>query len=313
MKKKFKFSCVLFTAIILLTSCEKDPVPPKETPPPVANAGNSQVVQLPVKDNEVTLTGSGISVNGKIVGYLWSLVSGPNVPVITSPSATTTTVKELNAGTYIFQFAVIDSIGLTGVDTVSVLVKPPVQKIATIQPANNIYEGHIDSYNVTSFSNGDTQFDITAWTANGSEENQRTCLKLDFTGVSSTSIIDSAVLYLFAATKPHGGNNIDANFGSANAGYIQRITGVWPTSNPAYSWNKQPATTTSNQVIIPQSTSSASNTVLNITELVRDMQQFGNNGFFMKLQSEQIYNIQQYASSFNTDPSLHPKLVIWYH
>ena len=193
------------------------------------------------------------------------------------------------------------------------MVKPGAQKIAIIQPANNIYEGHIDSYSVGSFSNGDTQFDITAWTAYNSEENQRTCLKLDFTGVSSTSIIDSAILYLYAATKPHGGNSIDANFGTANAGYIQRITNVWPASNPSYSWNNQPTTTTVNQVVIPQSTSSSSNTVLNITELVKDMQQFGNNGFFMKLQIEQTYNIQQYASSFNTDPSLHPKLVIWYH
>lgn len=314
MKKVFKSICVLFTAILLLVSCEKDPVtvPPKETPPPVANAGNTQIVQLPVTNDEFTLTGSGTSINGKIVGYLWSLVSGPNIPAIASPSSTSTSVKGLQAGTYIFQFAVIDSIGLTGIDTVLIMVKPGVQKIAIIQPANNIYEGHVDSYS-NSWNGGDTQFDITAWTANGSPENQRICLKFDLSALPLNAIIDTAILYLYAMPNPHGGNGVDANYGSANAGFIQRITSTWPTTVPPYTWYSQPSTTLLNQVIIPQSTSSFSNTVVDVSDLVKDMQTNGNNGFFMKLQNESTYNIRQFVTSFNNDITKHPKLIIYYH
>src|SRR4030095_17033155 len=95
----------ILTALCLLSlsavfySCEKDddPPPPK---PPTASAGADQTVQLPV--NSVTLTGSGSTTNGYITGYLWSLISGPNVPVITSPSSAGTTVTGLIAGAYLY-------------------------------------------------------------------------------------------------------------------------------------------------------------------------------------------------------------------
>lgn len=311
MKLFFKFALLSTFVLLFFAGCKKDPLTHFPVTP-IANGGNSQSVNLPICT--VTLTGSGTSANGKIVGYIWSLTSGPNVPVIESPSSPVTVISGLTAGTYIFQFAVIDSIGLTGVDTVSVVVIPSPHKIVTLQPSNNLYEGLIDSYSPNSpISNGDTQFDITAWTANGSSENQRSAIKIDFAGVPQTAVIDSAVLYLFAAPVPHGGNNTDANYGNANAGFIQRILNVWPTTNTGYTWNTPPSVTTSNQVVIPQSTSSTSNTILNVTLLVRDMQQFGNNGFFLKLQSEQTYNIQQFASSFNLNAAVHPKLVLWYH
>ena len=143
-------------------------------------------------------------------------------------------------------------------------------------------------------------------------ENQRVCLKLDFSALPSNAIIDSAILYLYAMPNPHGGNGVDANFGSANSGFIQRITSAWPGTNPPYTWNTQPSVTSVNQAIIPQSTSSfQDNTNIDVTNLVKDMLINGNNGFFMQLQSETIYNFRQYCSSFfSTDGSKHPKLVV---
>ncbi len=186
------------------------------------------------------------------------------------------------------------------------------QNILSISPVSNPFEGHIDSYG-NSWSGGATQFDITAWTAFGSPENQRACIKFDLGNLPLCAIIDSAILYLYAMPNPLGGNGVDANFGSANAGYIQRITSAWPNTVPPYTWNNQPSVTSTNQVIIPQSTSSFSNTVLNVTSLVNDMQINGNNGFFMKLQNEVIYNIRQFVSSFHPDTTKHPRLVIYYH
>jgi hypothetical protein len=105
--------------------------------PPV-DAGNSQTIQLPV--NSVELSGTVTKSTSKIVGYLWSQVSGPNIPEIASESSTTTDVNGLIVGTYVFQFLAIDSLGLTGVDTVSVIVNPSPVQTVTLQPGNNPYD-----------------------------------------------------------------------------------------------------------------------------------------------------------------------------
>jgi hypothetical protein len=66
-----------------------------------ANAGSSQTIQLPT--NSVTLNGSGST--GAITSYSWTRISGPNTPTITTPSAVSTTVTGLIAGTYVFQLS----------------------------------------------------------------------------------------------------------------------------------------------------------------------------------------------------------------
>ena len=68
---------------------------------PVANAGPNQTITLPT--STVTLNGSGST--GTITSYAWTLVSGPNVPVITTPTAVSTTVTGLIQGTYVFKLS----------------------------------------------------------------------------------------------------------------------------------------------------------------------------------------------------------------
>ena len=111
---------------------------------PIANAGVSQTIQLPV--NTTTLSGSASTSNGSITGYIWSLMAGPNVPVINTPASATTIISGLVAGTYTFQFAVTDNLGLTGIDSLTVVVNPSVTQTLTFQPSNNPYDGHVDSY-----------------------------------------------------------------------------------------------------------------------------------------------------------------------
>jgi len=88
--------------------------------PPVANAGDSQTIQLPT--NSATLTGSGSTTNGSITAYQWTLISGPNVPGISQPTTASTGITGLAAGTYYFQLQVTDNAGLTGLDTAAVTV-----------------------------------------------------------------------------------------------------------------------------------------------------------------------------------------------
>ena len=89
-------------------------------PPPTANAGVNQSITLPV--STVTLNGSGST--GGISSYAWTLVSGPNTPVITTPTTVSTTVTGLIQGTYIFQLSLNGGVS-TSQTTITVNPVPP--------------------------------------------------------------------------------------------------------------------------------------------------------------------------------------------
>lgn len=306
MKSVLRFSAIFVTVAILFSSCDKDTdTPPRN--PPVANAGNSQTIQLPA--NTATLTGSGITENFKITGYQWGLVSGPNVPVITSENSATTTAKGLIAGDYIFQLMVIDSVGLTDVDTVSWVVIPAPQQTLTLQPANNPNEGHVDSYTNTA-GTSDTEIPVGAWTVLGNPINWRELLSFDISQIPANATILSANLYLYAMPNPHGGDMINAHSGTANACYIERVVANWTFTG--MNWANQPATTAANRVVITQSTSAFQDNTIDVKALLEDILTNGNYGFEIRMQNETIYNVRQYASSYHSNAALHPKLVITY-
>lgn len=183
----------------------------------------------------------------------------------------------------------------------------------TIAPVNNPYEQIMYSLYPTVSSSPYPNILMTAWTSGGSPYNVRTCLKFDVSNISSSAVIDSAFLYLYADPAPQNGNQVDAHSGPANACYIQRITSAW--NLPAYfTWSNQPAVTTVNQAIIPQSNSAFEDSKINMTNLVQDIMQYGNNGFFIRLQNEAIYNVRQYVSSSDASfPEKRPKLVVYFH
>jgi hypothetical protein len=80
-----------------------------------------------------------------------------------------------------------------------------------------------------------------------------------------------------------------------------------------FTWNNPPSVTTTNQVTIPQSTSSFQDAVINVTGLLKDQVAFGNNGFMIKLVNEVTYNSRTYGSSYNEDPTKYPQLTLYYH
>src|SRR5215203_4614753 len=86
---------------------------------PSANAGADQTITLPV--STVTLSGSGADVDGSIVSYVWSKVSG-GTATITSSSSASTTVTGLAQGSYTFRLTVSDNGGATASDDVVVIV-----------------------------------------------------------------------------------------------------------------------------------------------------------------------------------------------
>lgn len=90
--------------------------------PPVANAGATQTIILPV--NYVTLNGSGSSAQSGIASYTWTKVSGPEGGKITTPAGVTTEVTGLVTGTYEFRLSVNDNNGAVATSSVSITVKP---------------------------------------------------------------------------------------------------------------------------------------------------------------------------------------------
>jgi hypothetical protein len=296
----------LSAASLVLFSCKKDADFPS---PPVANAGSNATVQLP--SNSFTLTGTGTSQNGSIVGYLWSLISGPNVPVITSPSAATTTVRSFIAGTYLFQFMVIDNAGLTGVDTVSVLVTTgPIQTL-TLQPTNNPDERHLWGNASQDQSGHATELDAGTWTSGGQTIFIRGAFKFDLSPIPASATILTAKLTLYSNPTPLNGNLTNANEGPNNAMYIRRISSSWNASSTT--WLNQPSTTTTDQVSIAHTAQPFLDLVdVDVKNLVVAMQASGNYGFMILLQNESPLNLRDFCSSTYSNAAKHPKLVITY-
>jgi len=94
--------------------------PPTNNKVPVANAGSDITITQPA--SSVTLNGSGSDPDGYVAAYAWSKVSGPTGGNIASPSASSTSVSGLTAGTYVFRFSVTDNNNAVTTDDVTVTV-----------------------------------------------------------------------------------------------------------------------------------------------------------------------------------------------
>ena len=311
MKKIPQIFLLLSILLISLTGCEKeDPYTPPAAPQ--ANAGNAQIVRLPL--NYVDVSGTGTSDGGVIVGYLWSLVSGPNVPVIVSPSSPNTTIKGLIGGDYLFQFMVIDDQGLTGVDTVSVKVMASENLTLTLRPANNNDEVFLLG-TINGAGGGQInvpEFGVAAWTINGVESAMRGALKFDLSAIPANAVIVSAKLSLYSTPNPINGNHSTANAGSDNIMYIERITSPWISSN--ISWTSPPATTATNRITVPSTSLPFLDlTDMDVSLMVKEMiKTNNNNGFWLRLKDEIIYRSRIFSSSKHADATKHPKMVIVY-
>ncbi len=310
MKFLFRIPTLALLIAILFISCQKDVDTPPINPP-VAEAGPAQAIQLPA--STVTLTGSGTTQNGSITGYLWSLVSGPNVPVITSPSSPTTTFTGFVAGKYIFQFLVTDNTGLTDVDTTSVtFTAAPIQTL-TLQPGNNTaneihFAGNDMGYNASAH---DIDINAGSWTTGGTPLNMRGAFKFDLSTIPAGATILTAKLSLYTNPTLINGDLTNANSGTNNAFYIRRITSNW--SGTTATWQTQPSNTTANQITIPHTNLSTLDLVdIDVVNIVKDMQTSNNYGFIMILQNETPYTIRQFCSSVHPVANKRPKLVVTY-
>lgn len=297
-------------SIFLFTGCKKEYITNIISgPAPTVEAGNSQTIQLPV--NSVELSGAVTKSTSKIVGYLWSQVSGPNVSEILSESSPITDINDLIEGTYVFQFLAIDSLGLTGVDTVSVTVRPSPIQTLTLQPNNNPNEINYINSTIGQTDANAPEFNAGAWTWAGTPGALRGAFQFDLSSIPSNATILSAKLTLFSNPTPINGNSVDANFGADNSFFIRRITSAWTASTST--WATQPPTETTEQILMPHTSAAFLDLVdIDVKNLIGRMHTLGNYGFKIQLQNEVHYNIRNFCSSKHADTSKHPKLVVTY-
>jgi hypothetical protein len=309
MNKFIRASCILSLGILLsLLSCTKDDF--KENEVPVADAGPSKAITLPASSE--TLSGTGTDIDGNVVAYLWSQVSGPSSSVIVNPGSASTAVEELVEGTYVFQLMVTDDKGATGVDTTSIIVSPAPIQTLELQPSNNPLEYLLES-KTPSTGTGYPDIPVAQWTVSSVPITIREILKFDLTSIPSNATIISANLYLYSYPAPTlNGNFVDANYGSNNTLLVQRVTANWSPST--ITWANQPASTATNQVIAASTTQSQLDLNLDVKNIVASMVSGNANyGFMLKLQNEVIYTSRIFVSSYNTTHATkHPKLVVVY-
>jgi len=119
-------------------------------PAVVANAGANQAIALPTSSTTV----NGNLSTGPITSYSWTNISGPNTPTITTPTAVSTTITGLIAGTYTVQLSVnggasTDQMNIT-VSAAPVAAAGPDQTITL--PTNSVTVNGSGSTGATTYS-----------------------------------------------------------------------------------------------------------------------------------------------------------------
>ena len=103
-------------------------IAPPANIPPTVDAIASTTIQLPISSTSATAVGR--DVDGTIVSYAWTEITGPNTATISSPSTSGTNFTGLIQGIYSFKVTVTDNSGATGSQTFQVTV------LAAIPPVN---------------------------------------------------------------------------------------------------------------------------------------------------------------------------------
>ena len=291
---------------------DKDPMVVENNIKPKAVAGVHHELTFPV--DTVYLMGSGTDSDGVVAAYLWSQVSGPKESIIENPGNPSTKVQFSQSGSYLFQLMVVDNGGATGVDTVSILVKPSLIDSLSLQA--NPQAGYMD----LTFAGNDAganytdpngpEIDAAAWTSGGSAFNQRAAFIFNLAQLPANATILSAKLNLYSNPTPSNGNLVDANYGTNNAIYIERVMSSW---NMSSSWANQPATTATNQILIPHTNLTQLDLIgVDVTGLVKDMFANTNYGFGIRLQSEVQLTSRLFCGARYADATKHPILKIVY-
>jgi len=300
---------IAILSIVSITGCQKALLKPSNQLAAIAKVDSSSIT-LPT--DSIKLTAVNGSPQDQISGYLWSQISGPNEATIINESSPTAWAKRLVAGKYLFQLMLIDNTGLTAVDTVSVIVKPSSVITLSLSPSSNPYETNIGTLGGADASNHTSiEEPLAAWTINGVPITVRNLLKFDLSSIPVNATILTADLHMYSDTIPLNGDLIHANYGTDNSFVVQQVAAAWDPAT--VTWFNQPQGLMTNQVVIPNTSQPFLNLDIDVKNMVTSMvNNNANYGFKLSLVNEVLYTSRIFCSSYYSDASRHPKLVVTY-
>lgn len=186
------------------------------------------------------------------------------------------------------------------------------QTVITMQPDAILgKDATIDSRYPDINRGSQTDFDAVSWTVDGIPVTFRSLLEFDLSSIHNSDILN-ATLFLYNDPLSLNNNGDHASLTGSNIGWLRMITEEWHEDN--VTWANQPAVTTKNQVVIPQSESPHQDYVINVTDLVQEMvcNPTISHGFMLLLQTEAAYRCLVFGSSDNIIPEHRPKLSVTY-
>lgn len=145
--------------------------------------------------------------------------------------------------------------------------------------------------------------------AQGGVNSNRALIQFNYSTIPAGATIISAKVSFFKI--PAIGFLAQHTIGN-NQSILQRVTNSWNAST--VTWNSQPSVTTTNQAILPASSSGNQNYEVDITEIA----QFHfenpseNYGMLLRLEDETPNRVMMFASEVNTNASLRPFLTVQY-
>lgn len=137
---------------------------------------------------------------------------------------------------------------------------------------------------------------------------KRIFIEFDLTSIPSGAKLDSAFMNLYFATAPNEG------FGHHVGGTDLEINRViMPWQDSTINWSNQPSVAPIPTLNVPQHQSQTQDYRINVTNLVAAMRQYGNNGFRIKMQNEQVaFRGVLFASAEHANSNLHPNLEVYW-
>ncbi|MEO8148191.1 MAG: DNRLRE domain-containing protein [Bacteroidia bacterium] len=233
---------------------------------------------------------NGLDINGATDPYYFTTVAGNFKAVVTNPGGCSKTSANVSitkpAGTLPTKTITLQPNAATGKDAM----------ITGYLPSGNANFGT------------DPEFKAGAWTIGGVPFSERSLIDFDLSQLPAGAAITNAQLSLYY--NPASNSYGHSHYG-ANAAYIKRITAAW--SENTVTWNNQPPTATTHQLLLPQSISPTQDyTNMNVTDLLNDVYHNPATGYglLLQLQQETIYKGLLFSSSDHPDSTKHPKLVI---
>lgn len=178
----------------------------------------------------------------------------------------------------------------------------------TLQPGPEGKDARIISlFPNDNYGNHDEMLAAT-WTYNGQEGISRSFVDFDFTSIPANAEVSSAFLSLYYCDgSGHAGH------AGTNTSVLERIIEPWDENS--VTWNTQPATTPSNEVLLAESISTNQDYPdIDVTTLVQNMLDDPANsyGFRLRLQNEEVLTSLKFGSGDWSVPEERPRLDICY-